>query len=53
MFRSNKAVAALCFIAFIGCFLSFLRGHSWGYLVASVLWLGLGVYCLIKKDDDL
>ena len=52
MFQNNKAIAALYLIAFIGCLLSFFRGHSWGYLVASVLWLMLGIYCLVKKNDD-
>lgn len=53
MFTNNKAVAALYFIAFIGCLLSFIKGHSWGYMVAAVVWLMLGIYCLIKKDDDI
>ena len=53
MITNNKAVAALYFIAFIGCLLSFIRGHSWGYLVAAVVWLMLGIYCLVKKDDDI
>ena len=53
MFRNNKAIAALYFIAFIGCLLSFFRGHSWGYLVAAVVWLVLGVYMLIRKGDDI
>ena len=53
MFQNNKTLAAFYFIAFIVCLLVFFGRRSWGYLVASVLWLGLGVYCLIKKDDDL
>ena len=53
MFTNNKAVAALYFIAFIGCLLSFIKGHSWGYLVAAVVWFMLGIYCLVKKDDDI
>ncbi len=53
MFENNKVLAGLYFIAFVACFVTFLGGHRWGYLVASVVWLGLGVYCLIRKDDEL
>ena len=53
MFENNKVLAALYFIAFVACFVTFLGRHSWGYLVASVIWLMLGIYCLVRKDDDL
>lgn len=53
MFENNKALAALYFIAFIGCLLTFIKGRSWGYLVASGVWFALGIYCLVKKDDGM
>lgn len=53
MFENNKVLAGLYFIAFVACFITFLGGHRWGYLVAAVVWLALGIYCLIRKDDDL
>ena len=55
MFENNKFVAALYFIAFIGCLLTFIKGHRWGYLVAAGVWCALGIYCLIKdrSDNDL
>ena len=53
MFENNKVLAGLYFIAFVACFVTFLGSHSWGYLVAAVVWLALGVYCLVRKDDDL
>ena len=53
MFQSNKTLAAFYFIAFIVCLLVFLGKHSWGYLVAAVVWLALGVYCLVRKDNEL
>jgi hypothetical protein len=53
MFQNNKITAALYFIAFVACLITFFGRHSWGYLAAAVLWLVLGVYCLIKKDDSL
>lgn len=53
MFENNKVIAALYFIGFIGCLLSFFRGHSWGYLVASGVWFALGIYCLVKKDNNI
>ena len=51
--ENDKVLAARYFIAFVGCLLTFIRGHQWGYLVAAVVWLALGVYCLIKKDDGI
>ena len=53
MFQSNKTLAAFYFIAAIVCFLVFLGKHSWGYLVAAVVWFMLGIYCLVRKDDNL
>lgn len=53
MFENNKVIAALYFVGFIGCLLSFFRGHSWGYLVAAICWLMIGIYCLVRKDDNL
>lgn len=53
MFENNKVLAGLYFIAFVACVVTFFSGHKWGYLVAAVFWLGLGVYCLIRKDDEL
>ena len=53
MFENNKVIAALYFIAFVGCLLAFFRGHSWGYLAAAGVWFALGIYCLIKRDDKL
>ena len=53
MFQNNKVLAALYFIAFIACLITFFGRHSWGYLVAAVLWLMLGIYLLVRKDDDI
>lgn len=53
MFSNNKILAALYFVAFVGCLLTFISGRGWGYLAAAILWLVLGVYLLIKKNDDL
>ena len=53
MFGSNKALAAFYFIAFVICLLTYIGGHKSGYLIAAVVWLVLGVYCLVRKDDDL
>ena len=48
-----SGLAAFYFIAFIVCFLVFFAKRSWGYLVAAVCWLMIGIYCLVRKDDDL
>ena len=53
MFQNSKVVAAMYFIAFIACLITFLGSHKWGYLVAAVVWIMLGIYCLIRKDDDI
>lgn len=53
MFENNKVLAGLYFIAFVACLVTFLGRHSWGYLVAAVVWFMLGVYCLVRKDDDI
>ena len=53
MFQNNKTLAAFYFIAFIVCFLVFFAKRSWGYLVAAICWLMIGIYCLVRKDDDL
>ena len=53
MFGSNKVLAAFYFIACVICLLTFIGGHKWGYLIASVVWLMMGIYCLISKDDEL
>lgn len=53
MFENSKVIAALYFIAFVGCLLAFFRGHSWGYLAAAGVWFALGIYCLIRRDDKL
>jgi hypothetical protein len=52
MFENNKVLAGLYFIAFVACLVTFFGGHRWGYLAAAVVWLVLGIYCLIRKDDD-
>ncbi len=54
MFENNKVLAALYFIACVACVIAFFSGgHKWGYLVAAVVWLMLGIYLLIRKDDDI
>ena len=53
MLQSKNILAAFYFIAFIVCFLVFFAKRSWGYLVAAVCWLMIGIYCLVRKDDDL
>ena len=53
MFENNKVLAALYFIACVACVIAFFGGHKWGYLVAAVVWLMLGIYLLIRKDDDI
>ena len=54
MFENNKVLAALYFIACVACVIAFFSGgHKWGYLVAAVVWLMLGIYLLVRKDDDI
>jgi Na+/melibiose symporter-like transporter len=54
MFENNKVLAALYFIACVACVIAFFGGgHKWGYLVAAVVWLMLGIYLLVRKDDDI
>ena len=55
MFENNKVLAALYFIAFVACFITFFGAHKWGYLAAAGVWLALGIYCLImdRNDNDL
>ena len=52
MFENNKVLAALYFIAFVACIITFIGGHKWGYLVAAVVWLLLGIYVLISGKND-
>lgn len=52
MFENNKVLAALYFIAFVACFITFISGHRWGYLVAAGVWLVLGIYVLISGKND-
>ncbi|MBQ3369901.1 MAG: hypothetical protein IJG48_02655 [Mogibacterium sp.] len=52
MFQNSKVIAALYFIAFVVCLVCFIGGRGWGYLVAAVVWILFGVYCLISDKDD-
>ena len=53
MFRSDKTAAIFYFIACVVCVLVFFGSHKWGYLVAAVLWLMLGIYLMVREHDDL
>ena len=53
---NNKTLAPIYFIAFISCLVVFFGKHEWGWLVASGIWLALGIYYFIKynkSDNDL
>ena len=47
---SNKMLAPIYLIAFVSCFIVFLGKREWGWLVASVIWLVLGIYFFIKYN---
>lgn len=49
---NNKIIAPLYFIAFVACLVTFFSGRTFGYLVAAVVWLMLGIFYLIKSKDD-
>ena len=53
---SNKMLAPIYFIAFISCLVVFFGKREWGWLVAAVVWLALGIYYFMKynrSDNDL
>ncbi len=49
---SNKTLAPIYFMAFVSCFIVFLGKHEWGWLVAAVIWLALGIYFFIKYNRN-
>lgn len=50
--KNNKMIAAIYFIAFIACGVTFYTTRKYGYLVASGAWLALGIYHVIRNNND-
>ena len=49
---NNKMLAPIYFIAFISCLVVFFSKHEWGWIVASGVWLAIGIYSFIKYNKN-
>ena len=49
---SNKLLAPVYFIAFVSCLVVFFTKRQWGWLVAAVVWLVLGIYYYGKYNRN-
>ncbi len=49
---SNKLLAPVYFIAFVSCLVVFFTKRQWGWLVAAVVWLVLGIYYYAKYNRN-